>query len=395
MPFSCFSIVSSVVRSRVREHFSALFQATSAFSAYSSLFHPSGFFPFLLLLLFWCFVFVSVCKIFGAALHSVPRLALNFQSSHTSSWVQNCRHSPLCPRLCFLCNEYLSFNWYFSLSVLLTLFEDLSLFHLSPWVSQWHDPSSLFPQLSWGINCIQHTLDCGNFLDRGWFPEDLVEQSNHKPLDTGASIPPFSSTMAEQTVVNCNQTMWLMWSQGFIHWASDEIHFWSGLHAWALPTCQTDSGLLWSEHELWTSGSCVCVERMLFRMTMLILEHPIFETCVFLSQEQQEIPFWILLRECCEESFPCSLPDCPLWGEHPPPQAPTAVFCLTTGPALMEPKTMDRNLLDHEPKYPFLCLAFMSGICHSKEKSQYNAASVSLSHCRLLWGAISPAWDDA
>lgn len=139
-------MVSSVFRSSVRGQFS-VFQSASCVSDYTSYFHPWGFSFLTSLAFLFSFWFVKISR---QAFTAYPGWSWTFNPLIHPPWVLDLQALTTCLMLCCLCNECHSFNWYFSLSVLLILFEDLSIFCLSLWVSYQHDP--LFAQLSWGIN---------------------------------------------------------------------------------------------------------------------------------------------------------------------------------------------------------------------------------------------------
>lgn len=135
-------------------------------------------------------------------------------------------------------------------------------------------------------------------LDQGYFPEDLGSNLT-RPLAPVLTLHPFSSKCKAKClsikIRPCRSP-----SQGFTHWAFDDIHVYccnrSGLCTWVLPTCLTALGLLWFEHEVCISGSCV--EHMVSGWWCY------FRECWELQEED-------LLGECCEGytrlSLPCSL----------------------------------------------------------------------------------------
>lgn len=192
-------------------------------------------------------------------------------------------------------------------------------------------------------------------LAQGWSPEDLVKQSNQKPLGTGANTPPFSK-MAEQICVNCNQTMWLVSSQGSVIELLMEFTF-------MVITSQVCT------HEpcpaVWLTLTCYglnmnCAHRAPVLSTWCSGWRCCFESCWELQEED-------LPGECCVMSFPLACLSTIRW-TPPTPQAPMAMFCLTTGLGLMGPNTVDWNLQTVSKKVLSFVQWFVR-YCPSKEKS--------------------------
>lgn len=206
-------------------------------------------------------------------------------------------------------------------------------------------------------------------LVQGWFPEDLVKQSDQKSLGTGANTPLFSK-MAEQTFVNCNQTMWLKSPQGSALELLMGFTFTvitsqvctpepTQLSDWPWPV------MVWTR-TVHTGLLCWALGFLDDSAVLRIAEN--FRRKIYLENAVM-YPFFLLA--------------CPPWGEHPSLQSPMAMFCLTTRLGLMEANTMDWNLQTVSQNVLSFVQQFMSGIVLVRKKVTSPA-----SLCLSLWQPV-------
>lgn len=159
-----------------------------------------------------------------------------------------------------------------------------------------------------------------------------AEQPPKSP-DTSVNILPSVLETEDHVSVEGNQTMTLSTSS-VIHWAYDDIHMCSynltSLCTWVCPPVWLASAhglnMYWPHQALVLSTQSLAGGAVRGRSAWRELGRVYHVVPSFLSTS------------------------CPPRDEHSSSQALTAVFCLTSGPGLMEPKTMNWNLQDYEPK---------------------------------------------
>lgn len=161
--------------------------------------------------------------------------------------------------------------------------------------------------------------------------------------------------MAEQTFVNCIQTMWLISSQGSVL----ELLMGFTFTVITSQVCTPEPAQLSDWHwpvMVWTwtvHTGLLCWPLGFLDDSAVLRIAENFRRKIYLENAVM-YPFFLLA--------------CPPWGEHPPLQSPVAMFCLTTRLGLMEPNTMDWNLQTVSQNVLSFVQQFMSGIVLVRKK---------------------------